>query len=108
MENSLKLWRLVVTKWYLNWSLIFKDYKKNPLRFGPTNSKELEDVLDQIKEANVDESTTFTETCEKVNKIIDSASKEVQEQIKFLKKDNCSKSVLDQYLENHKDAKKDK
>jgi hypothetical protein len=73
------------------------DYKNEPSQFEDKISDDAKALFKKIKEVNLDESLTFRATCEKTNEIIDNASEAVKKELKYLKKNDCSKNIVDQF-----------
>jgi hypothetical protein len=78
-----------------------EDYKNKPL-IVPNMTDEIRALLEKIKETNVDESVTFKDSCLKVNSLVDGASDAAKASLQFFKKEDCSKNVLEQFIERQK------
>jgi histone H3/H4 len=79
------------------------DFKEKAPKFPPTMSEETIETMKKIIKENADESKTFQESCEETNKIIENASEKVKSELVLFKKQDCSKTVLEQYLQEQKE-----
>jgi hypothetical protein len=79
-----------------------KDSMNKPVQPPQNWSADAQALMKKIWETDIDQSISLKTTCMKTNDIIDIASEAVKKEISFIKKEDCSKNMFEEYIQRQK------